>query len=126
MRLPRLSRWTLIVFAPVLLSAGLLRVQSGERPDRLDSTLRMLAALRGHSGLPESLQGHLKDSRIPVTVRFQRGAQPRSEDRAHLAEALGVDWSSAPVSFDRVHAVEVPWESLARLADWPGIERVDS
>ena len=126
MRLPRLSRWTLIVFAPVLLSAGLLRVQSGERPDRLDSTLRMLAALRGHSGLPESLQGHLKGSRIPVTIRFQRGAQPRSEDRAHLAEALGVDWSSAPVSLDRVHAVEVPWESVARLADWPGIERVDS
>lgn len=126
MHLPRAVRLAVTVLALLLLSATLLRSQSGGRPDHLDSTLRMLTTLREYGGLPESLRQRLQGTRVPVTVRFQPGTQPRSEDKTLLSETLGVDFGPNPVSFDRVHAVEVPWESVARLAEWPGVERVDS
>lgn len=126
MHLARPVRLSVILLAALLLSATLLRAQGVSRPDRLDSTLRMLTALRDYGTLPHSLKQRLQDTQVAVTVRFQQGAQPRSQDKALLSEKLGVDFGSSPASFGRVHAVAVPWDSLARLAEWPGVERVDS
>ncbi len=119
-----------LLLSVLLLGAGsLLRAQDREPTDRVDSTLRMLYLLRSSGVVPETLQAVLEPPLVPVTIRFQNAALALAPEKNRWIEELGAQLRAddqGAVVLGEVVSVEIPWQSLDRLADWPDVERVDS
>jgi len=100
---------------------------AGRRSYALDSTVRLLQGLRSRSDLPPYLDSLVHSDKLGVLVRFRDGV--RLQHLSQMEAQLGIAFTRVNGGVARVGAVcgaQTPWESLHRLAEWPGVVRVDS
>jgi len=93
----------------------------------LDSTLRLLQALRTREDLPPHLQSLVRSRTLGVIIRFRDGV--RLQHLSQMGTQLSIEFTRVNGKIARLGAVcgaHVPWESLDRLGRWPGVVRVDS
>ncbi|MGQ9494029.1 MAG: S8 family serine peptidase [Anaerolineae bacterium] len=112
----------------VLCSATpLLHAQEPEDHYVLDSTLRLLRAMREAGNAPPRLRDLLQSEKVGVSIRFQPSL--RQSKLAQMEKQLGVEFARTNgkiVHIGTIHGARVPWDALEQLARWPGVERIDS
>ena len=114
------------VAAPVALGLQEQRLAS-RRSYALDSTIRLLQALRSRNDLPPYLDNLVHSGKLGVLVRFRDGVH--LQHLSQLEAQLGIEFTRVNgkvASVGGVRGAQTPWESLDRLAEWPGVVRVDS
>jgi len=96
---------------------------------RIDSTLHLLKALRSRGNVPDRLRPLVYVEELQVSIRFKREALLSASKLAQMQRELGLQFTrldSKIVGAGRVYAARMGWDALDRIADWPGVERVDS
>jgi len=93
----------------------------------LDSTVRLLQGLLSRGDLPPYLDSLVRSERLGVLVRFRDGV--RLQHLSQMEAQLGIQFTRVNGRVARVGGfcgAQTPWASLNRLAEWPGVVRVDS
>jgi subtilisin family serine protease len=118
----------LACLAALILAPRPVTVASASRY-RIDSTLRLLKALRSRGNVPDRLRPVVDADELQVSIRFQRNALLDALRLAEMERELGLQFTRLEgkiVSAGRVYAARMNWDALDRIAEWPGVERVDS
>ncbi len=126
------ERWLpvlLILLLLLLASSGRLHAQQPEREWVLDSTLQLLLSLRDEAALPPRLQSIVRSEKAAVAILFAQASALGDERLLRMEQELGIEFDRQDgrlIEQGRVRGAWAPWSSLADLARWPGVERVDS
>ncbi len=113
-----------LAFAPLL-----LRAEPSENPYPIDSTLLLLTALRARKHAPPELSSLLDSQKLAVTVRFRHPRLMSTSTMTRIEQELGIEFTRVGgeiAAVGRTCGAQVPWDALSRLAEWPGVERIDS
>lgn len=133
------QRWRVAHHAPVLacILACLIAMilvarpvtQANDHKYSIDSTLHFLKALRARGNVPSRLRPVVDADELQVSIRFGQDAFLTASTLALMERELGLQFARLDgkiASAGRVYAARVDWDALDRLAEWPGVERVDS
>ncbi len=121
----------LLVLVLVVLSwmPGVLTAQAPQPEYVLDSTLRVLRVMRNEENPPPSLRTLLNLDKAGVSIRFRRSWLQSAPSLTRLESELDIEFTrmnGKVAEVGGVYAARVPWEAFDRLAQWPGVLRVDS
>ncbi len=126
---PRARRLLVLVLTVLLCMPGVLMAQSPQPEYVLDSTLRVLKMLRDEGNPPPSLLPLLNLEKVSVSVRFRRSWLQSAPNLARLERELDIEFARVNgkvAQVGGVYGARVPWDAFDRLAEWPGVLRIDS